>query len=95
MAVVMSNLMDYRAATGDATPTVVVSTASPFKFCDSVLKAIGEAPAGDGVDLLDQLHAVTGTAVPRRLAALRGKQRRFDLSCEKQAMDGVVLNFLK
>ena len=85
----------YRAATGDTAPTVFVSTASPYKFCDSVLKAIGEAPAGDGVDLLDQLHAVTGTAVPRRLAALRGKQRRFDLSCEKQAMDGVVLNFLK
>lgn len=93
---VAANVMEqYRAATGDTTPTVFVSTASPYKFCDSVLKAIGEAPAGDGVELLDQLHAVTGTAVPRRLAALRGKQRRFDLSCEKQAMDGVVLNFLK
>ena len=93
---VAANVMEqYRAATGDTAPTVFVSTASPYKFCDSVLKAIGEAPAGDGVELLDQLHAVTGTAVPRRLAALRGKQRRFDLSCEKQAMDGVVLNFLK
>ena len=93
---VAANVMEqYRAATGDTTPTVFVSTASPYKFCDSVLKAIGEVPAGDGVELLDQLHAVTGTAVPRRLAALRGKQRRFDLSCEKQAMDGVVLDFLK
>ena len=93
---VAANVMEqYRAATGDTAPTVFVSTASPYKFCDSVLKAIGEAPAGDGVELLDQLHAVTGTAVPRRLAALRDKQRRFDLSCEKQAMDGVVLNFLK
>lgn len=93
---VAANVMEqYRAATGDATPTVFVSTASPYKFCDSVLKAIGEVSAGDGVELLDQLHAVTGTVVPRRLAALRGKQRRFDLSCEKQAMDGVVLDFLK
>ena len=93
---VAANVMEqYRAATGDTTPTVFVSTASPYKFCDSVLKAIGEVSAGDGVELLDQLHAVTGTAVPRRLAALRGKQRRFDLSCEKQAMDGVVLDFLK
>ena len=93
---VAANVMEqYRAATRDTTPTVFVSTASPYKFCDSVLKAIDETPAGDGVELLDQLHAVTGTDVPRRLAALRGKQRRFDLSCEKQAMDGVVLDFLK
>ncbi|WP_295587290.1 threonine synthase [uncultured Oscillibacter sp.] len=93
---VAANVMEqYRAATGDTTPTVFVSTASPYKFCDSVLKAIGSTPAGDGLALLDQLHAVTGTTVPRRLAALKGKARRFDLACEKQAMDGVVLDFLK
>ena len=75
--------------------TVFVSTASPYKFCDHVLRAIGETPAGDGVELLDQLHEVTGTAIPRRLAALKGKARRFDLTCEKPGMDGVVLEFLK
>ena len=36
-AVAYTVLQDYRAATGDDTPAVVVSTASPFKFCDSVL----------------------------------------------------------
>ena len=93
---VAANVMEqYRAATGDKTPTVFVSTASPYKFCDSVLSAIGETPAGDGVELLDQLHDVTGVAIPRRLAALKGKTRRFDLSCEKPGMDGVVLDFLR
>jgi hypothetical protein len=82
-AVAASVMEQYRAASGDKTPTVFVSTASPYKFCDSVLTAIGQTPAGDGVELLDQLHDVTGTAVPRRLAALRGKARRFDLTCEK------------
>ena len=34
----------YRAETGDGTVTVFVSTASPYKFCASVLPAIGEEP---------------------------------------------------
>ena len=94
-AVAASVMDQYRKATGDKTVTVFVSTASPYKFCDSVLRAIGETPKGDGVELLDQLHAVTGVAIPRRLAALRGKERRFGLTCEKPGMDGVVLDFLK
>ena len=93
---VAANVMEqYRKATGDKTVTVFVSTASPYKFCDHVLRAIGETPAGDGVELLDQLHETTGTAIPRRLAALKGKARRFDLTCEKPGMDSVVLEFLK
>ena len=60
-----------------------------------MLTAIGETPAGDGVELLDQLNSVSGVTVPRRLAALKGKSRRFDLTAEKQDMDNVVLDFLK
>ena len=93
---VAANVMEqYRKATGDETVTVFASTASPYKFCDHVLSAIGEAPAGDGVELLDQLKSVSGVPVPRRLAELKGKQRRFDLTAEKQEMDNVVLDFLK
>lgn len=40
---VAANVMEqYRKATGDKTVTVFVSTASPYKFCDHVLRAIGE-----------------------------------------------------
>ena len=93
---VAANVMEqYRQATGDKTVTVFVSTASPYKFCNHVLTAIGETPMGDGVELLDQLNAVSGVPVPRRLAALKGKARRFDLTAEKQDMDSVVLDFLK
>ncbi len=94
-AVAASVMEQYRRETGDGTVTVLVSTASPYKFCNHVLTAIGQPPAGDGVELLDQLKAATGTTVPRRLAALKGKARRFDLTCEKPGMDGVVLNFLQ
>ena len=93
-AVAAQVMEQYRKETGDDAVTVFVSTASPYKFCDHVLKAIGETPVGTGVELLDQLNEVTGVPVPRRLAALKGKQRRFDLTCEKAEMDGAVLDFL-
>lgn len=94
-AVAASVMEQYRRETGDDTATVFVSTASPYKFCNHVLTAIGETPAGDGVELLDQLNTVTGVPVPRRLAALKGKARRFDRTCEKPDMNDVVLEFLR
>ena len=94
-AVAAHVMQEYRKETGDDTVTVFVSTASPYKFCNHVLSAVGETPVGDGVELLDQLHEVSGVMVPRRLAALKGKERRFDLTAEKQEMDNVVLDFLQ
>ena len=94
-AVAAHVMEQYRQTTGDETLTVFVSTASPYKFCNHVLSAIGHEPQADGVELLDQLHEVSGVTVPRRLAALKGKERRFDLTAEKQEMEQVVLDFLK
>jgi len=93
---VAANVMEqYRRQSGDAGLTVFVSTASPYKFCNHVLTAIGETPESQGVELIDQLQRVSGVPAPKRLAALKGKQRRFDLTCEKAGMDDVVLDFLK
>ena len=94
-AVAVNVMEQYRAATGDETVTVFVSTASPYKFGDSVLEAIGQQPVENSLERLDQMHAVTGVAVPRRLAALRGKERRFHQVCEKLGMEDTVLEFLK
>lgn len=93
-AVAADVLEQYRAATGDAAPAVFVSTASPFKFCDSVLAAIGEESKGEGVNLIDQLQYVTGRPAPWRLAALREKERRFNLCRKKEEMPEVVREFL-
>jgi threonine synthase len=94
-AVAASVLENYRASTGDQTVTVFASTASPYKFCNHVLRAIGEQPESEGVELIDQLQRVTGLKAPARLAALKGKSRRFDLCTEKNNMTNVVLDFLK
>ena len=86
---------DYRKETGDDTTTVFVSTASPFKFCDNVLKSLGVAEVKEGLDALDQLNEVSGRPAPVPLASLRNKAVRFDQSVEKEKMLDVVLDFLK
>ena len=72
----------------------MVSTASPFKFCDSVLTALGETEIADGLDVLDQLTEVTGRTAPTPLAGLKNKTVRFDRSVEKDHMEDVVLGML-
>ena len=94
-AVAAKVLTDYRHETGDKTPAIFVSTASPYKFCDSVLSAIGETPAEDSVERIAQMEAVTGTAAPARLAVLKGKTPRFGQVTERENMERVVLEFLK
>ena len=50
--------------------TVVLATASPYKFASSVLAALG-APAQQGFAALDALNARTGVPVPQSLAQIR------------------------
>ncbi len=94
-AVAANVLQQYRTETGDEGIAVFASTASPYKFCDSVLEAIGETPVSDSVERIAQLEQVTGVKAPRRLAELKGKQARFDGVTEKEKMEDVVLNFLR
>jgi len=93
-AVAFDALADYRQASGDKAVTLVVSTASPFKFCDSVLSAIGIHQQAAGIALLDQLSSETGVTIPAPLAALRGKQVRFSRSTTQEHMADEVLSLL-
>ena len=93
-AVAFDVLEQYRKETGDNTPAVVASTASPFKFCDSVLSAIGATALEEGTGLIDQLSRVTGVAAPAPLAALKGKEIRFHWSVTKEHMVDKVLEML-
>ena len=81
---------DYRARTGDTTPTVIASTASPFKFCQSVIEALGGTVRTDGVELLAQLTGMTGVPAPAPLAALAGKAPRFDRVVDKADILGTT-----
>ena len=94
-AVAFSALEQYRQETGDDTPAIVASTASPFKFCGSVLEALGETSPAAGLDALDQLTAKTGQPVPAPLAGLREKPVRFTQVVEKESMADAVRSVLE
>ena len=94
-AVAAKVLTDYRHETGDKTPAIFVSTASPYKFGDSVLGAIGETPAEDSLERIAQMERVTGVGAPARLAGLKGKEIRFHDVTEKELMEEKVLEFLR
>lgn len=93
--VAYSVLEDYRKETGDTTATVVLSTASPFKFCDSVLNALGEHTDAPGTVLLDWLAERSGVPAPAPLGALKNKSVRFDGCVEKEHLIDVVDDFLQ
>ena len=93
-AVAYAVLKDYQEKSGDNTPAVVVSTASPFKFCDSVLRAFGVEDQRPGTEILQQLTEVTGKTAPKPLASLAGKQVRFTQVTEKEKMTDVVSGIL-
>ena len=94
-AVAYTVLNAYRAESGDRTPTVIESTASPFKFCASVLDALGVTEHQPGTKVLGQLTAVTGREAPLPLASLAGKTPRFGEVADKTAMQSVVTEFLQ
>ena len=93
-AVAYSVIDAYKNTSKDQTPTVIVSTASPFKFCDSVLNALGQTELKPGTQILDQLSEVSGNPAPAPLASLAGKQVRFTQVTEKQNMTQVVHELL-
>jgi len=94
-AVACTVLRQYREKTQDRTPAIVVSTASPFKFCSSVLHALGENRPEAGTAVIGQLAKKTGLTAPVPLASLAGKSVRFTGVAEKEDMARAVAEFLK
>ena len=84
----------YAKDTGDTeTPAVIVSTASPYKFADSVLEAVAPGNKQDADDFLkiEQLSSLTGTKAPAPIEELKEKQVRFQNRCQVEEMPKVVL----
>jgi len=67
---------DYKAATGDQTPAVIASTASAYKFAESVAKSIGLGEEENGFKYVEALAKETGVRIPRGLKNLDTKEIR-------------------
>ena len=89
-AVAFKVAREYQAASQSHNPMVVLSTASPYKFPRDVLMALGaEAPQSDFA-AMDGLKALTNVPVPNSLAALRGRQERFNQVIEPSQIGDVA-----
>ncbi len=86
----------YKAATGDdKTPTVIASTASPYKFTRSVMDAINPAyDAEDDFELVDELNKVSKTAIPKAIEEIRTAPVLHDTVCETAGMEDEVKKIL-
>lgn len=86
----------YMEKTGDKTPVIVASTASPFKFSKAVLSAVEK----DGKDYEDEfstvaaLENISSLKAPEQLSALKGKEVRFTKVADKEDMAKVVFDML-
>ena len=91
----------YRSETKDQTPSVIVSTASPFKFSRAVLNAIQNKPLGeahkgqDDFALASQLAQLSACPVPDAVSSLQGAEIRHTAVCAISDMQKGLMDFLR
>ncbi len=88
----------YKEETGDNRTTLLVSTASPFKFPGDVLQAIQGNRAGesrtDDLQILEQLSKVSSMEIPKPLQNLGDKPVIHTAECEIDQMVEHVSAFM-
>ena len=100
-AVAYGSCLKYREETGDTRPTVIASTASPFKFTKSVVKALTEtvdlpedAVSLDDFTLADLMSDLSGVPVPRAVEEIRTAPVLHNKVVDAPDMPGAVYGFL-
>ena len=73
--------------------TVILSTASPYKFSSSVLEAIGEEVSKDEFENINLLNEVTGVKIPIEIKKLRDKKIIHNTKISKDEIEREVLKF--
>ena len=91
-AVAVTVYNNYVAETGDFTPTVIVATASPFKFPSDVYGALAHEKASDPFIAADKLAFISGIKVPDAIRSLLTKNIVHDKVVEKDKIDEAVLS---
>ncbi len=94
-AVAVSVYDKYVSETGDKTPVIIASTASPYKFSKSVLNAVSDnLPQLSEFDMVDKLNELTSVDVPKPLSSLKNKTTKFNDTVKSDEMQKYVLKSL-
>lgn len=96
-AVAVSVYEKYVDATGDNTPNIIASTASPYKFSRAVLSAVTgeEITEADEFKVVDRLSSLTNTEIPAPLEATRTMEDRFKNLIDVNEMPQYVVDSLE
>lgn len=79
----------------DKSKTVIVSTASPFKFPGSVARAIDEKYTGmDEFSLLEVLSEISGLKVPHAIKDIGSREILHSTVCKTSQMKDVIIDIL-
>jgi len=79
----------------DDTKSVIVSTASPYKFVENVLRAIDPALiSDDDFKMADEMKKVSGVLIPDAIEQIRNAKILHNFECQVDGMEGEVRSFL-
>ncbi|MDD3222285.1 MAG: threonine synthase [Clostridia bacterium] len=85
----------YVEDANDVRPTVIASTASPFKFARSVMTAIDSKYSTlDEFELVDELVKISNTEEPEAVKEIRTAPVRHDHTCSVDGMENTVKQWL-
>lgn len=89
-AVAYKTLEEYKKETGDKTVSVVLSTASPYKFSRSVYKSLYGDTDKNEFEIMEELSDKTGIPIPENLKGLNKKKIIHTSVCEINEMEDYV-----
>lgn len=86
----------YAIESGDRTPTVIASTASPYKFANVVVPAIYPSLADKSdLEMIDILSKISGVPVPQAIEDIRSAKILHDTFIESSDMEKEVAGWLQ
>lgn len=87
--------MAYLKDTKDTAPMVILSTANPYKFPETVLWALtAHKPLESGFEAIQAVSNVISLPVPKNISHLKRAKVRFDQTISVAQMAPTVLNIL-
>ena len=94
-AVALYSLEEYRKNTMDCTPTVITSTANPYKFAKDVYTSIFNNQDITDIEGFYKLAQETGIEIPVPLQNIENKPIRFNNSIPASQMYNEIINFIE
>jgi len=85
----------YVKETGDKTKTVIVATASPFKFTKSVMESIdSQYKKFNDFELIEKLSDLAQVSIPSGMRGIEKMPIRHKMDCEKEEMKVKIAEIL-